>query len=87
MAGILAAPVRVDNQAGGGRSVRAYSRALSTSSVGIWAARCQPTTRRKQVSRHVANIVGYLHGDQALPDDVAYVVGNIVEHILLKLGK
>lgn len=38
----------------GWRSVRACSRARSTSSVGICAARCQPTTRREQVLRQVA---------------------------------
>ena len=27
---------------------------MSTSSVGIWAAKCQPTTRRGQASRQVA---------------------------------
>lgn len=38
----------------GWRSVNACSRAVSTSSVGICAVRCQPNTRREQVSRQVA---------------------------------
>ena len=51
-AGVLAATVGLDNQ--GWRSVRAYSRATSTSSAGICLVRCPPTKRREQASRQVA---------------------------------
>jgi hypothetical protein len=43
--GVLTAPVGVDNQ--GWRSVKAYSKAVSTNSVGIYATKCQPTIRRE----------------------------------------
>ncbi len=34
------------------------------------------------LAHEYAHITGYIHGDQPLSDDVAYVVGNIVENIL-----
>jgi hypothetical protein len=39
------------------------------------------------LAHEYTHIAGYLHGDQSLPDDAAYVVGNIVEHILLNRKK
>jgi hypothetical protein len=36
------------------------------------------------LAHEYTHIVGYLHGAQPLRDDAAYVVGDIVEHILLR---
>lgn len=36
------------------------------------------------LAHEYTHIVGFVHGDQSLPDDASYVVGNIVEHILVR---
>ncbi|HEX8326637.1 MAG TPA: hypothetical protein VF629_03785 [Hymenobacter sp.] len=39
------------------------------------------------LAHEYTHIAGYLHGDHSTSDDAAYVVGNIVEHILLNRRK
>lgn len=36
------------------------------------------------LAHEYTHIVGFVHGDQSLPDDAPYVVGTIVEHILAR---